>query len=407
MMNSKILKSAIQISLSHFAILLLCVNCTQPRQRVEENGITTIDVIGNISNTHKVNLSSIASSIEYCMLESNEQCFIAGEHIYSSGDCFVAMDRDRCYVFERKTGKFVRQISQIGQGPNDYQNTATVLECDNGQICLMGNNQLLFFNLDGSLSHKTKHFANFFKSYKDLYVCYFSNGSGDLTIRIAFYDNKTGERIDTIPNYRFFKREKGRPYSSGNDFSLYQFNNGLYCKDIYCDTLYQIDNFSLEPRYIFNTGGRAVPYEKQIEGRTDYQAQMAGREYDRYAKYIVIQRIMEDAYFLYFTIENRNSMYPVIYNKFQEKIHIMPPHPTPFSLGDGKPPLFGFENDLDGGLPFWPQQMISDKEMMCVYSVEKLMELDSSKISDEKLKNVLHHLEENSNPIVAIVTLKD
>jgi len=62
---------------------------------------------------------------------------------------------------------------------------------------------------------------------------------------------------------------------------------------------------------------------------------------------------------------------------------------------------------LDGGLPFWPQQMISEKEMMRIYTVEELLTLDISKITDEKLKNVLNSLEEDSNPVVAVVTIKD
>ena len=69
--------------------------------------------------------------------------------------------------------------------------------------------------------------------------------------------------------------------------------------------------------------------------------------------------------------------------------------------------LYGFDNDLDGGLQFWPQQMISDKEMMSVYTAEELLELDASKITDEKLKNILNCINEESNPVIAIVTLRD
>ena len=87
----------------------------------------------------------------------------------------------------------------------------------------------------------------------------------------------------------------------------------------------------------------------------------------------------------------------------------MPPVPIPPKKGIHTERIkrFGFNNDLDGGLPFWPQQMISDKEMMCVYTAEELLELDSSKITDEKLKNILKNLKEDDNPVVAIVTLKD
>jgi len=68
--------------------------------------------------------------------------------------------------------------------------------------------------------------------------------------------------------------------------------------------------------------------------------------------------------------------------------------------------LYGFENDLDGGLPFWPQQIISEKEMMCVYTAEELLNLDPSTITDARLKNVLKNLDADSNPVVAFVSLK-
>jgi hypothetical protein len=85
----------------------------------------------------------------------------------------------------------------------------------------------------------------------------------------------------------------------------------------------------------------------------------------------------------------------------------MPPVSIQLSyFREGIIPLYGFENDLDGGLPFWPQQMISDQEMMCVYTAEELLKLDISNITDPKLKHVLNSLEEDSNPVIAIVKLK-
>ena len=404
-MDNLFLKLAKKINISNLAILLLCANCTQPG--AEESNIPTIDITGNISKAQKVNLSTIASSIEYCMLETDEKCLVASKNIYSSGDCFVSMGGIRCYVFERNTGNFVRQISQVGQGPNDYQRTVRVLDGDNGQICLEGNHQYLFFNLDGTLSHKTKYFAINFMAYGDLYVRYVQNSRGNSTVRIAFYDSKTGEVIDSIPNYRHYVMTTNQLQTS-NDFSFHTFNNSLYYMDIYCDTLYQIKDFTLQPRYIFNTGGRTVPYELQDEGRIDVRAAMMGGDYDRWGRYIVINRIHESTNYLYFTFDYRAMLYPTIYHKAEGKIQLMPPVSIPPPGGDWLMPLpHGFENDLDGGLPFWPQQMISDQEMMCVYTVTELLALDASKITDPKLKFVLNSLEEDSNPVVAIVTLKD
>ena len=123
-----------------------------------------------------------------------------------------------------------------------------------------------------------------------------------------------------------------------------------------------------------------------------------------YEKYILVGKILEESKYLYFAIEYRGLSYPAIYDKPKDEIQIMFPVPIPPWNKERKPPLHGFENDLDGGLPFWPQQMISDREMMRVYTAEELFGLDASKITDEKLKNVLNNLKEDSNPVVAIVT---
>jgi len=81
-MDSQFLKRVIKIIISNLAILVVCANCTQTKQRVEDSGIPTIDIIGNISKAQKVNLSTIASSIEYCILESSEKYYIQGKRIY-------------------------------------------------------------------------------------------------------------------------------------------------------------------------------------------------------------------------------------------------------------------------------------------------------------------------------------
>jgi hypothetical protein len=228
--------------------------------------------------------------------------------------------------------------------------------------------------------------------------------------RITFY-NKRGDIIDSIANHRFLERPP-TAYSKGEGGWLYVFDNNLYLKELYCDTLYQIKEFNLHPRYLFNTGGLAVPYEIQMESRYDLMAMLSGKVVDRYEKYVKIHKILEDNKYLYFTVDYRRQVFPAIYDKTVQILQIMPPVtlplPTLMDMGliEYRIP-YGFENDLDGGLPFWPQQMISDKEMMCVYTAEDLLGLDKSKITDPKLNSVLNGIDYNSNPVIAIVTLKE
>ena len=401
-----IMKNLLYLLLAPF---LFCANCTNTTTKIGGSDVIEIDIIANLSKTKKVNLSSIASSIEYCKLETNEQCLIGpNAFIYCSKDYIVTVGIDQCYVFDRKTGKFLRKISSKGQGPGEYTETiSTFWDGNKEQICVWGNMQYIFYNIDGTLSHKINKFnpnIREFIAFEDLYVGYVHNTSGNSSIRIAFYD-KTGVLLDSIPNYRVWK--KTHTWSTyGNDARVFVFHDELYYKDIYCDTLYHIKNFALYPRYIFITGDLSVPYEIQEDGQYNLLAAINGGEYDRYDKYIVIYKMLEDNKHLYFTMEYRKHLYPVIYYKTEDELQIMPPVSIPRPNRDWKIPLHGFENDLDEGLPFWPQQMISCNEMMCVYTVEELFQLDASKIIDTKLKNVLNRLDEDSNPVVVIAKLK-
>ena len=396
-----------------FLFSLLCSNCIHQTKKVEDSNIKEIDINKNLSNTQEINLSAIASSIEYCVLETDEKCLVTpAMSVYCTEEYVVTIGGNQghagCYVFERKTGKFVRQISNYGRGPEEYTEIVSFWDGVNEQICVFGNNQFLFFNMDGTLSHKTnrfKHWMWHFVAYEDFYVGYTPNRFGDNTIRIAFYD-KTGAFIDSIPNYRTWKRTQTW-FSGGGDSWLYVFNNAVYFKEIYSDTLYHIKDFALYPRYVFNTGGRAVPYEIQEGGRYDVIGSLRkkGKVDDRYEKYLIILKIFENNKHLYFTIEYREQLYPAIYDKTEDRLQIISPISIPPIGRDWKIPLYGFTNDLDGGLPFWPQQMISDKEMMRVYTAEELLELDVSKITDPKLKNLLNSIDIESNPVVAIITL--
>ncbi|MDL2265199.1 6-bladed beta-propeller [Parabacteroides sp. OttesenSCG-928-G07] len=404
-----------------FTLLLLCVNCSYPVKTIdnEDSGVREIDIIANLSDNQPVKLSDIASGIEYCMLETDEKCLVVGiNSIYCTKDDVVAvggMSNPAFYVFERQSGNFVRQISKYGQGPGEYTEIINFFWDElSEQVSVFGHNQYKFYNLDGTLSHqanKFKHRMFRFVSHEDFYVGYVSNYLGDATARIAFYD-KTGDLIDTIPNYRSWKKEQTWNTTT-NDAWLYIFNKNLYFKELYCDTLYQIKDFALHPRYIFNTGERAVPYEIQEGGRYNTMDifRNQGVVEDRYENYVCILKILEDNVHLYFTIEYKKQLYPAIYNKMKDKLQIMPPVTVPpqlLSRNAGQPRSFyGLENDLDGGLPFWPQQIISDKEMISVFTAEDLLTLDASKITDVKLKNILNQINEDSNPIVAIVTLKE
>ena len=427
-----IFQNLISVNMKNYAILssmlfFLCLSCANMEKNINSNGVKEINILDCLSTDNKeiVNLSSIALSIEYCMLETDENCLISdGAVFYSTKDKVVVIDNRGCYVFDRETGRFIRRIASRGQGPDEYVwAEKNFWDAENELVCFRGNNNYyLFYSIDGTLYNKVNRFSNSgdpLVLYEDVYVRYVPDIRGNATIRIAFY-NKKGDLIDSIPNHRLFKRDLSGSSDplSVTDSWLYVFCDTLCYRDLYCDTLYQIKDFKLYPRFIFNTGGLTVPY-KMRDGRYDISAALEGGEViDRYEKYVNISKLLEDNRYMYFTLDHRKAAYRIIYDKNEDDFHVISkiPNAMPSIRIDGISSTKGdqkrishskIDNDLDGGLPFWPDQMISEKEMMCVFSAEELLGLDTSKITDPKLKSLLNSLEEDSNPVVAIVTLKD
>ena len=375
-------------------LCVLCVSCTNTAKTLEDNGVREINIIDNLINSPQgVKLSTIALGIEYIALETNEKTFVDGHAlIYATNNRIVTAGGEACYVFDRQTGSFIRQVAKLGRGPGEYTETIpTFWDAKNEQVCFWGHMHYMFYNIDGTFSHQADRFKYampYFVSYENFYVGYVSNWKANATSRIAFYD-KEGLLVDSIPNYRSWKRTKTSYGRGGAEVCMYLFNDSLYYKDIYCDTLYQIKDFALHPRYIFNTGGLSVPYEIQEGGRYELKGEMI----DKYEPYINITKILEDNRYLYIKYDHRKAFYRMVYDKKEGSEKTIP--------------LSGFENDLDGGLPFWPEQMIPNKEMMCSFTAEQLLALDKSKITDEKLKNLLNRLKDDDNPVIAIVTLKE
>ena len=411
-------------ALLFFVICLLFTNCTTNVKKVEieteDGGVKIINIMDNFSENRKINLSAVASNIEYCILETDEKCLVTPSmNIHCIQDYIIAIGyqttRDACYVFDRNTGAFIREISKLGQGPNEYTEIIDVfLYGDTILIGAWNGKEHLFFNIDGTLSHKinrTNPIITRTIMYKNFHVNYHISSVERITPRIYFID-KTGEYVDSIPEYRAQGMSK-HPNSPYGGAWLYTFRDNLYYKDRFCDTLYHVKDFALHPRYIFNTGSLSPPYKIQQElgSRYDLIAGIAdgtGIAPDRYEKYVLIEKILEESKHLYFTIEYRQQIYPALYDKTEDRLQVISPIPIPPRIGrNWNIPLYGLENNIDGGLPFWPMRMISNKEMMCVYTAEELLKLNASTIVDEKLKNVLNSLEEDSNPVVAIVSLKD
>jgi len=81
----------------------------------------------------------------------------------------------------------------------------------------------------------------------------------------------------------------------------------------------------------------------------------------------------------------------------------------------GGPDLTGMINDMDGGLPFWPEQGIGDKLAFSIYDASTIIDYAQGNLSyycgtppemQSSFKEMAAKLSHEDNPVVVVVTLK-
>ena len=134
--------------------LLLLSSCQNlPDPVIAKN---TIDISKSLDQKDFLNLSEIASEIEYIQLETDSSCFInrldnLSENIQFTKDRIFIADKDQILGFNSK-GKFIAHYGRKGKGPAEYMRPGgfTVLE-DLRQIAVLcqGLQKVIFFDYEG------------------------------------------------------------------------------------------------------------------------------------------------------------------------------------------------------------------------------------------------------------------
>ena len=87
-------------------------------------------------------LSSFASKIEYVSLETTSECLLRPSSRYYVTDKYIVVVSmfEAAYLFDRKTGRYIHQITRRGQAPGEF-----VIKCED-QYGLK--NDILYINND-------------------------------------------------------------------------------------------------------------------------------------------------------------------------------------------------------------------------------------------------------------------
>jgi len=382
----------------------------------EEDEIITIDLTKSIEGD--IPMSIFFNDVEYIKLETTKECLLVNPSIYVTDSYIIASNVFKdAYLFDRKTGKFIHEISRYGQGPDDYLYS----------LGMNGFNEkyklLFFYNFDhwrgidietNKLKVVVKNPAFLEKYNKEnkyrninlphilndsIFIGYTNNVTGRIPYLLILF-NKDGEVLKEFPNYVFHDHiGMELPFNQG---IFYAYNNNLYFKDQdYNDTIYKIEENKLTPHIVFNLGDKKPKpptTTTNIKGITIADINN-GKWYISYAQ--------ETKKYVFFKYEVRgglgltgtdNSSFSGYYDKKTQQVYTTNHRKNS-----------GYINDLDNFLDFRIYSSNNNGEFFGAIEAEKItdyMKKNKNNPIWSKINNITE-IQEDDNPIVVIAKIRE
>jgi len=361
-------------------------------------------------------LSTLDPEITYIALETKDESIIRGVSkvaVLENGN-FVISDNQTLHLFS-PTGKHIREVSQRGNGPADYNRIWNIVPNHlTGGFFIGTNRKVIEFDAGGE-------YINNFETPQDRLMEMVCEPDGSL---LCHKMNVPKSPEDTVPSWFLFRYntqgvelkrfEDLTPRLGGPDIitfitpvrPLYVYNEQVRFNELGNDTLFIVGEDKLCPYIIIDLGEMRMSASPK---GTDENRDAVMNEMNE--KLYLIQ-LMEDDNFFYmefgwgFTV---NSLFAT-YNKKSGQI-------TNYGNSTFMSPKGGLTNDVDGGLPFYPK-MIDAKgtrlmaQNALTFKEEILEKRDYTRQKEkygskfEKLYQLAESLEEDANPVMMMVRSK-
>lgn len=392
-------------SLSFLGLFLMLTlwSCGDSAEQVRKTELPyQIDLVEAYKQNTEVPLSLFAKSIEYLPLESTDSALIGRfPHFYLFDDYLISIAFRQVFLFDRKTGNFIKEIQGYGNGPDEYRYTRPHLHADEkrGLVYVRDSRKVeRGLNINGKTAlrfntpNDDRYYVTSYASLNnDLFIGFHPNPACDQNLKLVVF-NKAGQVINTFSNHlECVNYDPGRISFNSSEGAFYHWNNQVGFKETYNDTLFMVSADTLSAKAVFNSGEFSLPYEEkkklQIEDRAGYYSITSFDETDLH---------------IFFQLLYKGNRHSGIYTKNTGKTQIS---------RRGKSGIQGFTNDLDNFLPFNPVYATNQGELVgFIEAPDVIGWLDEN---PEKARALpprlmeLTNLREDDNPIVMVVKLKD
>jgi hypothetical protein len=416
-------KTIIPISLCICLFLSACGG----EKNVPQGEVPVIDIENAIQNPQELLLSDFGEKFSYVPLETTDESLIklhsSSKMIVTDPYIFIGEDHSPILCFERTTGKFLRTIGSLGQGPGEYQNPSEMeVDVEAKRIYIrVAPSHYLCYDFDGEFLHTLTlpgertfmmgaHYFADNKAYgygnilnegatNQAYAYRLPKGTCADSLTLTEPASKKSKGVARMRGAEayggsfFMVEHKDGTWTAGNRMNgTFQSLNGkLFHKDLFCDTLFQMKGLHREKAIAAFHLGSYGGYERYETAKN-----MEG-------KYL-LPRVLHDGERIYFTLFTGMYNMQSLTKKLQTKS--VRPGCGIYNLRTDEVKVqkddIYFKHPEEGMPNACVYTLSTDGHWVAVYQAERLVEAREN-IPTEKQPEWLKNLKEDDNPVLLMI----
>lgn len=389
-------------------VIISCIVLSCTNEKNLQSDTITLKIKDALSNERDVYLSEIASSIEYIPLETSDKSLIANlsRPILTDGTFYIIDNKWKDIKRFSRDGKFLGYIGGLGRAKGEFTSANPhnfYADNEKKHLHIFDNNKIIEYDREGAF-------------IRDMYVPDFKNSNVHVVKMVQFSAHyfinviefstakshiiiidSLGSPLNQMPDFdkpeKFEEREQSDgpvEFRAATPAYIYRYNDLLRIITPACDSIISYNN-SLE---------RSIAYVIDY-GKTPAGAEENARE-NSISAITAFTTESDNAIFFSLRIgENIMSSefgewYRALYNKSTGE----------FNLLKKREKRDAILNDIDGGVAFWPINHSPQGELVMPLSAIEFIDA-AEKSKSPEMKRIAATLNENSNPVMVVVKLKN
>jgi hypothetical protein len=364
-----------------FTIIIIAFSCKHTVTCTEGE----IDIAACFENNRQMNISEISSHIDYIQLETSVESLIGQirQVKIKNGNIFI-LDKTQAILMFDISGKFIRKIGSIGQGPGEYITIFDFLVSDSS-IYTMDRIQLkiIKYDLNGKvlIEKKMTSQPDKFAVLNDSLIAAqynYPEFAYNNDYRISIFNKNLDKIADLLTSdYKIEQYQAGSMATHMRSF-FQNVNDTLTFWECRDDIIYKIVNEkTIIEKY-------DLKYKNKLSAQDGYM--ISGKN--------EISKMMESANCFFFSGNYNDKFGQVIYLKNEK---------TGFNIGAG------FTNEK--GPSMFGDNVTEDNKLLIVfhaYDFKKKLEKDKIPVEQmvENLQEIMKTCDFDDNPCIMVATLK-